>query len=627
MPEQEVRETVSDPSSDLGRELLSWSAEPSRNHIVQFYERDEVLIEAVARYLIAGFQAGEPVVVIATEAHRLGFLKALTERGLDVEAVRDQGRLKLLDARETLATFMVDGTPDPDRFRESVGAVVESCLADGRAPRMRAYGEMVDLLWKDGNADAAVRLEELWNDLAQDYPFTLLCAYGMGTFCTGPDDASARVAALHSHVLPTESYLGADSDERLREVLNLQRRARALELEISQRKLLEQQLRETLRKLRQSEEAVVGSQQELRDFVENAVEGLHWVGPDGTILWANEAELEIVGCTREEYVGHHIAEFHADAQVIGDILDRLSRGEIIRNREARLRRKDGSLRCVTINANVFFRDGEFVHTRCFTRDVTEERQLREEREELLGRLTRTVRFSETFLGILGHDLRNPLNAITTSADLLLRRSDSKTLAKPISRILTSADRMGRMIDQILDYTRIRLGSGLLLHRKRADLKGIVEPVVEELETVHGNTPVDLAFTGSTRGCWDGDRLSQLVSNLTSNALQHRAQGSAVRVTVDGTAPDVVTLRFENEGAVPAELLPVLFEPFHGDAERKSAQSSGLGLGLYISQQVVLAHGGTIEVTSSANPGTRVTVVLPREATPRGSGVFLGLPPP
>jgi PAS domain S-box-containing protein len=116
---------------------------------------------------------------------------------------------------------------------------------------------------------------------------------------------------------------------------------------------------------------------DLIDFVENATVGLHRVGQDGTILWANQAELDLVGCTRDEYIGHHIAEFHADASVIQDILARLSRGETLRNYEARLRRKDGSIRHVLIDSNVRFDNGEFVHTRCFTRDITERKQAEE----------------------------------------------------------------------------------------------------------------------------------------------------------------------------------------------------------------------------------------------------------
>ena len=128
---------------------------------------------------------------------------------------------------------------------------------------------------------------------------------------------------------------------------------------------------------KQTQEALRESENKYRNFVETASVALHWVGPDGTILWANQAELDMLGYTREEYLGHNIAEFHVDEPVISEILVRLCRGERLRENKARLRAKDGSIRYVIIDSSVLFENGKFVHTRCFTRDVTE-RKLAEE---------------------------------------------------------------------------------------------------------------------------------------------------------------------------------------------------------------------------------------------------------
>ncbi len=128
---------------------------------------------------------------------------------------------------------------------------------------------------------------------------------------------------------------------------------------------------------KEAEAELVRRKEELQDFVDNAPVGLHWVGPDGTILWVNQEELDMLGYGREEYVGRHIAEFHADRDVIEDILSRLSAGETLRQYDARLRCKDGSIRQVQISSNVKWENGRFVHTRCFTRDVTERRKSQE----------------------------------------------------------------------------------------------------------------------------------------------------------------------------------------------------------------------------------------------------------
>lgn len=124
---------------------------------------------------------------------------------------------------------------------------------------------------------------------------------------------------------------------------------------------------------KQREDARRRAEEELRDFVENATVGMHWVGPDGIVLWVNQGELDLLGYIHEEYVGHNIAEFHADQAVISDILARLTRGEAVKDYEARLRCKDGALRHVLIDSSGLFADGKFLHTRCFTRDITQQK--------------------------------------------------------------------------------------------------------------------------------------------------------------------------------------------------------------------------------------------------------------
>jgi PAS domain S-box-containing protein len=154
-----------------------------------------------------------------------------------------------------------------------------------------------------------------------------------------------------------------------------------------------------VQELERAADAASRRERELHDFVENATEGLHWAGPDGLILWANRAELDLLGYSREEYIGHHIAEFHADRDVIDDILARLWRNESVHEHEARMRCRDGSIRHVLINSSVLWRDGQFVHTRCFTRDVTDRKRAEEARsqiaEQLAVELAATQRLHET----------------------------------------------------------------------------------------------------------------------------------------------------------------------------------------------------------------------------------------
>jgi PAS domain S-box-containing protein len=261
--------------------------------------------------------------------------------------------------------------PNHELFEATLGAVFDRVLGDHHYLVARAYGEMVDLLWKDGNIEGAIALEDMWNALAARYSFTLLCAYSMGNFYKEAHTASfQRICAQHAHALPTEEYLEADDADRLRQLAVLQQRARALEAEVKHRIELENALRDTLAQRRLAEDALRRREAELRDFLDNAPEGMHWVAEDGTILWANRAELEMLGYEPNEFIGKDIARFHADARTAADMLGKLSRGETLREFQARLVCKDGSVRHVLINSNVYREDGRFVHTRCFTRDIT-----------------------------------------------------------------------------------------------------------------------------------------------------------------------------------------------------------------------------------------------------------------
>jgi signal transduction histidine kinase len=199
--------------------------------------------------LLAGVRAGEPLVLIAGQAHQQLFAEQLAARGLDLDALAVTAQLTVLDADVTLADMLVGGMPDPSLFQRAVGEVIAAAEARSKTGRVRAYGEMVDLLWRAGNAPAARALEELWNRASLQHSFSLLCAYRMSGFAQREDAADfQQVCRAHGQVMPTEDYLGlADSESRLREVSALQQRARALETEIEHRKTAEAALQDALR--------------------------------------------------------------------------------------------------------------------------------------------------------------------------------------------------------------------------------------------------------------------------------------------------------------------------------------------------------------------------------------------
>ncbi len=202
------------------------------DHLVEFYETEAFLVDTVCRFFVPALRDGDAAIVIATPEHRKRFEAALDEAGIDVQGAVSDGRYVALDARDVLARFMVDGAPDPVRFALEANAVMDRAARGGR--KLRAYGEMVALLWDDGDVSSALALEDLWNDLGDVRAFELLCAYPMRAF-EDPDSAAAfqRVCEQHSSVIPSEGYsLLTREDERTRAVARLQQETAALHAEV-----------------------------------------------------------------------------------------------------------------------------------------------------------------------------------------------------------------------------------------------------------------------------------------------------------------------------------------------------------------------------------------------------------
>jgi two-component system sensor histidine kinase/response regulator len=240
-------------------------------------------------------------------------------------------------------------------------------------------------------------------------------------------------------------------------------------------------------------------------------------------------------------------------------------------------------------------------------------QLHRHKQQLAQELrekTETLRLNEMLTAVLSHDLRSPLNAVLTSALLIQRRSTEEPVKETAGRILSSGKRMSRMIEDMLDMARARLAGGIPLRREPADLGALVDRVVSEVQAAYPQRKIEVEQTGTLGGNWDGERLAQVASNLLGNALQHGDPGGIVRVTVDGTRPDAVVLNVVNSGTIPPDLLPQLFDPFRG-SRRQTGRAEGLGLGLYIVQQIVLAHGGRVDVQSGNDNRTAFVVRIPR----------------
>jgi signal transduction histidine kinase len=206
---------------------------------------------------------------------------------------------------------------------------------------------------------------------------------------------------------------------------------------------------------------------------------------------------------------------------------------------------------------------------------------------------------ELFLAALGHDLRNPLQSIKISADLALRQGLPEPTARTVGRMASSADRMGRLIAQLLDFARARSGRGIPVELARVELTDVVREVVDEFEPTcraRGCT-VEVDVDDNPVGLLDRDRLIQVVQNLIANAVEHGVRSQPIQVRIRAEKAGYTSLEVCNAASpIPPELLAHLFEPFRGGR----STGKGLGLGLFIAHQIVAAHGGTIEVRSTSD---------------------------
>jgi signal transduction histidine kinase/CheY-like chemotaxis protein len=297
-------------------------------HAVQFYEHESYLLESVTEYIGSALRVDSAGILIATGPHRDGVAQRLTARGLDVVGAGAQGRYVALDARDTLSRFMVDGWPDPARFDDTVGSLIAK--ARERAPQVHAFGEMVALLWADGNREAAIRLEELWNELGTRQHFSLLCAYPIEAF---HDTSHAKpftdMTATHTQVIPAESYVELERDAQLRLIAQLQQRAGALEAETIQRRHAEAELRQKMEELadadRRKDEFLAMLGHELRNPLAPVTTALQ------LMRLHNDEPLRVTRAreTIERQVEHM-------TRLIDDLLDvsRITRGKIELRNEA-----------------------------------------------------------------------------------------------------------------------------------------------------------------------------------------------------------------------------------------------------------------------------------------------------
>jgi PAS domain S-box-containing protein len=360
---------------------------------------------------------------------------------------------------------------------------------------------------------------------------------------------------------------------------------------------------------------------ELSEFFENAVVGLHWVGPDGIILRANGAELEMLGYAASEYVGRHIADFHVDRAVIEEMLRRLHADEKLRDYSSRMRCKDGTIKDVLIDSSVYWEEGRFIHSRSFTRDVTAQRRT-EEAMRALQRLESVGRLA----GGVAHEVNNQMSVVLGAANFVLRRNDlAPEIRADVELMRDAAQRSSGITSQLLAFGRRQL-----LKPEVLDLKEVIrnfEPVLLRTAGSQCTVRVQLDDPGGNARA-DRNQLEQVLLNLAINAVDAMPQGGALEVRLGPAelVPDDPRLRYEPSvqpghyaeiavadtgTGMDERTMEHMFEPFY----TTKPVGEGTGLGLSTAYGIIRQTGGYLGFQSVPARGTVFSIFLPLTTEP------------
>jgi signal transduction histidine kinase/ActR/RegA family two-component response regulator len=646
-----------------------WSAMSESEHFVQFYETDVFLLNSLGGFIGTGLSTGEGCIVVATKAHREALDERLKACGIDVAAAAACGQYVSLDAEETLSRFMLNGSPDSWHFAEVVGGIIARAVA-GRH-RVRIFGEMVALLWAETKYDAAIRLEELWNNLHKAQPFSLFCAYPIKGF---EGEALAeplnRVCTSHSQVIPSESYtLHSNPNDRLLAIISLQQKASSLEAEIAERKEAEAALRvvkdelevqvcdlrqlhemsvsltstldveSVLKEVLRAAMAVHGTDMGLlslwepmreslnvrvssgfdTEFLKQVEHVLPGGGACGTCyehrrrVVVEDVELDpIFALYRDAARAAGFRACHSTPLITrgGNIIGVLS----VHFRQPH-RPSERETRLIDLYAQMA---ADFIENARLHRQAQQELEAREQlliREQMARAEAEAAnRMKDEFLATVSHELRTPLNAIIGWVHLLRKsRLDEATVTRAVETIERNSRTQAQLIEDILDVSRVITGK-LRLNIGPVDVASIINAAIDcvQLAADSKGIQLEVMLDPSARHiAGDSSRLQQVVWNLLSNAIKFTPAGGRIMVRMERAGADVQIRVSDTGQGISPDFLPFIFDRFRQADGSTTRRHGGLGLGLAIVRHLVELHGGTVCADSAGEGcGATFTIRLP-----------------
>lgn len=575
-------------------------------HVVQFYEDSSLFLDQLADFAGSALGSGGSCMVIATPERLRGLAERLAGWAIDVPLVIDSGRYMALDAEETLARITVEGWPN----RELFGRTIEPLLARAQAAALRkparvyAFGEMVGMLWERAHHDAAIELEQLWNEMQTRHEFSLLCAYPLSSFADEAHQEHFRqVCQEHSQVAPAESYCALSSEsERMRMISSLQQRAAAVRSAVEERERAIAQRKHAEDKLWRSEEFA-------RKIVDSCADCLKVMDLEGRLEYlspAGQTLLEIDDMSN--YLGRPWVElWRAEDRGKIEAGLKLARSGGVGSFQAELAIGSGARKQWDVRiAPMRGRDGAVERLIAMSRDITELRQAQQiaiqaEKLAAAGRMAATI----------AHEINNPLEAVTNFIYLARTTPD---IPDEVRRHLEIADRELTRVAQIAQKT-------LGFYRDTSNNKLIgVKDVVGDVLLIYDRklrhkrialvVHVDPELTLFTK---QGE-LKQALSNLLANAIDASHEGGTVWVRAhsssnwtNGFEPGIRITVADNGSGMAPEVQKRIFVPFF-----TTKVNVGTGIGLWVTKSLIEQQGGYLRFCSrqGKRSGTVMSFFLP-----------------
>ena len=571
-------------SRELGSGLTRLGA---HDHPCLIYESPDEQADAFVPYLYAGLLNRELCVYVVDDTHPEFVLAAFRTRHIDVAPYVAKGAFRIINKHDA---YLTEGYFDTDKMVRFWETTVADALANGFTA-VRAAAEMTWALGSEPGVDQLVRYESSLNEVFPRLKVSALCQYHRRRF---PARIIKEMIHVHPLVVTRNEVLKNPGFMPHEEYINSRE---DMEVDV---------MLDALKMVSYAE----GVKAELEEFVNNATEGLHWVGPDGVIQWANRAELDMLGYTEEEYIGRNIKEIHADEGTINDIFERLQRRETLRNYPARLRAKDGSIKTVLINSNVLWRDGKFIHTQCFTRDITDI----ELAQRMIAKAHDVQQLNDelqSLARVVSHELQEPVAKIRSYLTLLSVRYKGR-LGADADEFITICTEAAQIIDRMIDdlWLFARITRPQDHDTSEVYVGSVLSTVLEEHAQLIESTGAQVNAGVLPSVKFSERQLEYILSALIKNAITYRRETVRPRIELSSRRSGeewLISVSDNGAGIDKMHFRDIFRTFFRIDA---TPNEKGTGMGLAICQKVVQAAGGRIWVESTPDAGSTFYFTVP-----------------